>query len=60
MVDSRYLPRSRQFLSKRSRPPLSGWWWAAPPLVAGLCLAVPLLLVFPRIAEGLSEGEAVG
>ena len=58
-MDSRYLPRSRQFL-RHSGSRRSGWWWAAPPLVAGLCLAVPMLLVFPHIAEGLSEGEAVG
>lgn len=32
---------------------------AASPLVLGLCLVVPLLLAFPRVAEGLREGEAV-
>jgi hypothetical protein len=56
-----YLPRSRQFLPTPGRAPRrrSALFLAASPLLLGLCLFLPLLLVFPRaLGDGLREGEA--
>jgi hypothetical protein len=58
-----YLPRSRRILpspalaarrTRRRRIAL-----ASSPLLLGLCLMIPLMLVFPKaLGDGLREGEA--